>query len=216
MSEKLGVTTQDVPVDNLIAGDHPIIQEAVVIVSGAGELKRGAVLGRIDLGAATPSKGTNTGDATIATATLAANAQAGAYKLRCIKAPSDAAANDAEFSVFAPDGSRLADAVQGVAYAGGHLVFTIPNATAVDSVIGDTFTVTVAAGSGQYKAYNPANLDGSNMPRAILARNVDASEASVKVNAYVHGEFTKDELTGIDAAGITKLKTLGIFVKNIN
>lgn len=216
MTEIYGVTTQNIPEDNLRAGDHPFVQDSVTVLSGSGSLTRGTVLGRIDKGAASiQADAGNTGDAAIVAATLAANAQIGAYKVQCTAAPSSASANDATFAVFAPDGSRLVDATQGVAYTGGHLVFTVGDAIAADSVIGDLYTITVAAGSGKYKPYAAASLDGSAMPRAILARDVDATSADAVVNVYIHGEFNEASLAGIDAAGKKLLKDLGIFVKTV-
>ena len=119
----------------------------------------------LEVGAITP--GTNDGDAEIATATLAPGAQLGDYTIRCITAPTVASANDAVFSVYAPDGSRLADATQGVAYAGGHLVFTIANATAADSEVDDTYTIAVTAGAGANNAVFSVHApDGSRLADA--------------------------------------------------
>ena len=66
-------------------------------------------------------------------------AQAGAYALACI----DASVSGSEiFSVFAPDGSRLADLTVAVAYDNGHFGVTLADG-ATDFIVGDTFTITI-------------------------------------------------------------------------
>jgi len=230
------------------------------------------------VGAITPSA-TNTGDAAIATAVLATNAQLGTYKINCITTVSQAGADDAVFSVFAPDGSRLADATQGVeyagghleftisdatavdsvvgdtyiiavavgasandavfsvfapdgrrlvdaiqhvAYAGGHVVFTISNATAVDSIVGDSYTIPVIAGSGLAVLVNSVNKDGSNLADSVLSDDVDTGAAGATTNityaAYIQGHFNRKALIfgGADTAAVheDRLRDVGIVLKD--
>jgi len=46
MAEDYGVTETPLAADNLLAGTHPRVEIPVTIISGAGSLKRGALLGR--------------------------------------------------------------------------------------------------------------------------------------------------------------------------
>ncbi len=216
MTQSLGVNTLEnyVP-DELFAGNHPSVEKPIIVISGTGKLTRGTVLGKIAYAVGDISATGNTGDTTIASATLSTNVKLGDYSIKCTTAPTEASANNAIFAVYAPDGTRLADATQGVAYAGGQLIFTIGNATETDCVVGDTFTINVENGSGKYKAYSSSNVDGSAVAEAILQRNIDATSADVKCSAFVHGEFNEAVLTGIDATAKAKLQELGIFVKKL-
>ena len=223
--------------------------------------------------------GANAGDAEIVDADLGDNVQVGTYTIKCVTAPSGASANDAVFAVFAPDGSRLADATQGVAYAGGHLVFTIgvataadaevgdvytiavvsgagvnnavfsvhapdgsrladatqgiayaaghlvftvSNAIAVDSIIGDSFTIAVAAGSGLAVKVDIAKFDGSGVADGILAVDTDTGGADavtdVYAEAYRTGHFNRKALIVAAGDNITsheaRLRELGILLSD--
>lgn len=89
------------------------------------------------------------------------------------------------------------------------------NDGSTDFALADTFTVTVAAGSGKWKAYNAANTDGSDVPRGVIAHDCDASDGDQKAGVYIAGEFNRAALTGIDAAGEKKLQEFGIIVKGV-
>jgi len=67
--------------------------------------------------------------------------------------------------------------------------------------------------SGKYKPYASGSSDGSEVARAILARDCDATSADAAITAFVHGEFRESALTGIDAASKLKLQEFGIFIK---
>lgn len=103
--------------------------------------------------------------------------------------------------------------------AGAHPVIEIP--------------ITVASGEGvlvrgqvlgqlsaneKYAAYDAGAADGSESPIAVLGKDVDATSADAKAFAYVHGEFCKDNMTGLgaDNAVITALQACGIYVKEVN
>ncbi len=185
-------------------------------------MKRGSVLGLIALAAGTIVAGTHTGDATIATATLAANAQKGAYKVICSKAPTGSGTNNAVFSVLAPDGSRLLDATQNVAYTGGHLAFTISNRTSVDSIVGDSFTINVIDGSGLAVLVDKTHVDGSNIADSVLTDDVDTGALgatdNISYTAYVQGHFNRQALIfgGTDTAADheARLRAVGIVLKD--
>jgi len=209
--------------DNLFADlAINVLTKGVTLKAAQGIVKRGSVLGLITLAVGTIVAGDNTGDPTIATATLAANAQKGAYKVICNKAPTAGGANDAMFSVFAPDGSRLADAVQDVAYAGGHLAFKVAVVTAVDSVVGDSYTISVIASSGLAVLVNKANFDGSNLADCVLSDDVDTgavgSTTDITYTAYSAGHFNRAALifaaTNTAADHEDRLRDVGIVLKD--
>lgn len=89
---------------------------------------------------------------------------------------SAAAGNSGTFAVRAPDGSTLPDATVAVAYSNAHLNFTIADG-ATDYAAGDTFTVTVAAGSGKVVALDPAAVNGAAQAYGIMIAAVDATSA---------------------------------------
>jgi hypothetical protein len=82
--------------------------------------------------------------------------------------------------------------------------------------------ITVAAGSGKYKEYNPANTDGSQTAVAILLyASVDATGGDKEgVIVVRHAEVNAAELiwfSGADAnqksAGLAQLKTYDIIAR---
>lgn len=176
--------------DLLIAGDHPIRTQGVTILSGAGELSRGTLLGKVTLGAAAGAKQSGTGDGTIGAVTLGAEAQVGVYVLTCIAEAADAGT----FQVVAPDGTRLADLTVAAAYASTHINLTVADG-ANDWDIGDIIHVTVAAGSGKYVKSLAAAVDGSQTPTCILGADVDATSADVASFAYIAGDFNENQMT---------------------
>jgi hypothetical protein len=178
--------------DNLFAGQFPAHGNSVTIVQGEGALARGAVLGKVTKGAISIAAGTNTGNGTAGTITRLAKAKVGAYTLIC----KTAATNAGTFHVIDPDGIRLADLTIAVAYNNGHFSITIADG-ATDFIVGDSFTVTVAAGSGKYRLVNSANTDGSDTAEAVLAesRTVAANADETNVPIYETGEFNSAALT---------------------
>ncbi|MBP2655883.1 MAG: hypothetical protein H6Q73_3452 [Firmicutes bacterium] len=177
--------------DGLIGGCDPaVLTENVTIVSGAGALKRGTVLGKITKGAITAAAKTagNTGDGTCETLSLGTEAKVGVYKVAC----TTAATEGGTFSVIDPDGFRLTDATVGTAYT-GVINFTLTDGS-TDFVVGDEFDITVAAGSGKYKIVNSVNTDGSQTAKRILAYAVDATSADVIGTVYQRGMFNRENL----------------------
>lgn len=90
-------------------------------------------------------------------------------------------ANGGVFSVTAPDGTRLANATVGSAYA-SQIGFTIADGTSADFVVGDSFTVTVSgADVGKYDCLNLTAVNGLQNAAAILFNTTDATAADTKV-----------------------------------
>ena len=173
--------------DQLVAGRFQLVTTNITL--GAGTLQRGTVLGQQTLGAAAsvagkPAGGANTGNGTISAVALEANAAVGQYVITMTGATT--------FTVESPDGAQLADGDAGVAYS-DRLGFTI-TAGGTAFVAGDGFTVTVAAGSGNYIESVATATDGSQVPSAILADYADASGAPVVAPAYLTGEFNQDKI----------------------
>lgn len=143
------------------------------ILATAGLLAIGTVMAQVTLGAVTEEfAGAGNGEMT----DLVAKDKTvpGDYIVTCHAED----ANGGIFSVTAPDGNRLADAVVGVAYAGDHLGFTI-NDGVTDFEEGDTFTITVAAGSGKWKKATVGAVDGSQHAAAVLLTDADAATVEV-------------------------------------
>lgn len=146
-------------------------RETITVLSGQN-LKPGHVLGKVTVGTATGATVSgNTGNGSLSAVSVGDAAKAGIYQLICI----EPATNGGVFEVEDPDGVIIGRAVVGTPFTGA-VNFTLGDG-ATDFVAGDRFTVTVAAGSGKYKEYNPANTDGSQTAIAILLDNVDSSAA---------------------------------------
>lgn len=190
-------------------------RESATILSGQN-LKAGHVLGKVAVGTATGAAVSgNTGNGAISAVSAGATAKAGVYTANLI----EPAANGGTFSVEDPDGVNVGTAVVGTPFA-GPVNFTIADG-ATDFVAGDRFAITVAAGSGKYKEYNPANTDGSQTAVAILYASVDATGGDTEgVVIARHAEVNAEELiwfSGADAnqksAGLAQLKTHDIIAR---
>ena len=190
-------------------------RETVTVLSGQN-LKPGHVLGKVAVGTATGAAVSgNTGNGTIGTVSAGATAKAGVYTATCI----EPAANGGTFTVEDPDGVNVGTAAVGSAFT-GPVVFTIADG-ATDFVAGDRFTITVAAGSGKYKEYNPANTDGSQTAVAILYAAVDATAADTEgVVIARHAEVNAAELVWFSSAdanqksaGLAQLKNHDIVAR---
>ncbi len=190
-------------------------RESATVLSGQN-LKAGHVLGKVAVGTATGAAVSgNTGNGAISAVSAGATAKAGVYTANLI----EPAANGGTFTVEDPDGVNVGTAVVGTPFA-GPVNFTIADG-ATDFVAGDRFAITVAAGSGKYKEYNPANTDGSQIAVAILYASVDATGGDAEgVVIARHAEVNAEELiwfSGADAnqksAGLAQLKTHDIIAR---
>jgi len=154
--------------------------------------------------------GTNTGNGTLGSLTATGYAaKAGVYAVEFDDAT--------HFIVSDPTGAEVGHGTTGVAFKAGGLSFTI-TAGGTAFVAGDSFAVTVAAGSGKYKPFDPANVDGSQIPSGILFATKDVTTVDKPCAVVVRQcEVNASELvwpTGMSAAAITaalaQLKAIGI------
>jgi hypothetical protein len=145
-----------------------------------------------------------------ATTPLLAGAKAGAYTITCITA----ASNSGTFRVEDPNGVVLGDVAVGATFA-DQIKFVIADG-ATDFIVGDKFTVTVAAGTGQYLTSVAAAVDGSAEPDLVLSETVDATLAAKPAMAYKRGDFNASALTfgaGHSAATVAEtLRSKGIAI----
>ena len=206
--------------DQLIAGVFPRVTGNVTISSGATvnsvtPLTRGTILGQVLLGAVTSVAGTNTGTGTFTvdgTNPLQANAKVGAYVLTILAT--------GRAQLLDPRGVDIGEYDYGSAGS-----VTINNEikgvladTSTHFVAGDKFTITVAAGSGNYIPSVTTAVDGSQNPTAVLADVSDPSAGAVNAGVYFTGEFNQNAITfdtSWTVATLTSpLRSLSIFLKN--
>lgn len=181
-----------------------------VTVSG-GAFVAGTVLGKITVGAATAAAIVGTGNATISTIAVGAGAVPGVHTLRAISAT--------KLWLLSPEGQYLGQATAGTEANIGGLTFTV-TAGGTAMVAGDSFAITVAAGSGNYTAHDPDATNGSQIAAAILYAGVDATTATTGGITARQTEVNAETLTwaaGISAdekaAAIAALATHQIIVR---
>ena len=72
--------------------------------------------------------------------------------------------------------------------------------------------------SGKLTIVDSSKSDGTQLPYAVLAENVDATSADKDCGVYLTGEFNNDKLVfgGTDTAATHKVnaRKIGIFFKN--
>lgn len=137
------------------------------IFTGAVKVLPGTVMGKKTVGttAVAAALGTNTGNGTFGAITVGA-AQAGAYTVEFDDAT--------HFIVADPTGKQVGHGTTGVAYNAGGLGFTI-TAGGTAFAPGDSFTVTVAAGTGLWVPCTKTATDGSQIAAGISFGLVDAT-----------------------------------------
>ena len=192
-------------------------RKVVTILSGQNVVA-GEVLGQVLTGvAAAAAVAGNTGNGTITAApATAAGVKAGRYRATCVEPGS----NVGEFIVEDPDGITVGVAVVAAEFVGGGLTFTIADGS-TDFASGDAFTITVAAGSGKYVAYDQDGTNGSQIAAGIAYDNYDATSADVEgVIIARDAEVNSAELSwpsdieaGEQIIAETQLLTLGIIVR---
>lgn len=178
--------------DQLIAGVYPRVTADVTVTSGATVntltvLPRGTVMGQQTIGAATAAAHAgNTGNGTISAVTIqSTTAKSGVYNVRFTAATT--------FSVFDPYGHEELNGVTGAAYV-GDLGFTI-TAGGTPFAAGDSFQITVAAGTGNFIPSIATAKDGSQVPSGILVDDCNPSAGAVNAGIYQTGEFNQNAIT---------------------
>lgn len=185
-----------------------------ITLTGAAVVQAGTVLGQQTIGAtaAAAALGTNTGNGTFGTITVGSGVQVGGYTVEFDDAT--------HFIVSDPGGTEVGHGTTGVAFSAGGLGFTI-TAGGTAFLPGDSFTVTVAAGSGKYAPLNLTATDGTATAVAILfgKKDVTSADKSALVIAR-HAEVNGSELiwpSGATnnqiAAGVALLKNRHILVR---
>lgn len=191
-------------------------RDQITVLTGEN-LKAGAVIGKATLGTASAAADAgNTGDGAMGAITVGVGAKLGAYRLTLI----EPAANAGAFIVEDPDGVNVGQGDVAAAFSGGGLSFTLADG-ATDFAAGDAFTITVAAGTGKWREYDPANVDGSGVAAGILYDDVDATAADKQAAAHVRDmEFNAAEVVWFTGAtqpekdaGTAELATLGMIAR---
>lgn len=162
--------------------DGRLSRDNIVLASGAGSLLDGTIIGKVTIGAVTSAAktGGNTGNGTLVldattpfTLTGATSSAVGVYTVRFITATSILVTNPRGISL----GTYAIGGVNGNSVTiNNHLKFVVTQAATV-FVAGDGFDITVAAGSGKYKASAATALDGSDVPAGFLIGDTDATSA---------------------------------------
>ncbi len=181
-----GVTSYAYYPDQLIAGDHNLVPQPIVL--GAGTLLRGTVLGQQSaFTIQTAATAGNVGNGTIGSVSPGAapetNIGSATLPTYVIKATSPTA-----FTVTDPEGNNIGNATVGTPYTSNEVNFTL-TAGGTAFATGDSFSLTYTAGLGTFIASVRTATDGSQIPSAILVDNADASAGPVRCGAYVSGEF---------------------------
>lgn len=160
--------------------------------------------------------GSNTGNGVMGAITVTNDAKPGDYAVKVTKAGT----NVGDFQVVDPDGYVVGNGTVAVAFSGGGLAFTLADGS-TDFAVGDEFTITVAAGSGNYAMHDVDGIDGRDSAVAILFDAVDATSAAVSgVGITRAAEVNADEITwktgisdGNKTAGIASLAARNIIVR---
>jgi len=159
-----------------------------------------------------------TGTGTLSAITLGPDAQRGTYRLVCTAVET----HGGTFQVESPDGKTLPDLVMtagtggSTAYRSRHFNCTVTDAT--DFVLGDYFHLFVANGTGQYSAWDPTAVDGTQDAAGILFAAVDATSAASPGVAVVRQAEVNINRLAFDAAvaeGEEELAYSQLAVRNI-
>ncbi len=191
----------------------------LVTVAQNETLVMGEVCGKVTK--STPTTGTKaegvTGGGTCTAVTAGDGAVIGTYTLECTVVADASAGTGAIFKVINPDGNALPDAEADVAYTNDQINFTI-NTSGAAYIVGDSFTIAVAAGSGQVKAINFSGVDGTQDAYGIAIDaygNTTATEDGVLIvrDAQIVADYLtwpNGATTDQKSAALAQLKENGI------
>lgn len=202
----------------------PVYQQDMVDFGTAETRPVGEILARkllSDTVTATADTG-NTGDGVVANQGLYSNgspAKVGSYNLECV----EKITNSGRFKLVDPDGKELTDqivvAVSGTTvFEGFGLTFDISDGS-TDFEVGDKFAIVTTA-DGALDTYDPAGIDGTNTPVALMARaRTEATAADYPEGVLVKGEVRRDIVetaygASVDKPLTDKLASIGIILRN--
>jgi hypothetical protein len=156
----------------------------IVLVQAGQNLAMGSVIGKITAGAVptTGTAGTNTGGGTCASVTGGPARKVGVYELTCVAVVSGGGV----FTVKDPEGLGLPNAYVGQAYTNPAINFTLVDGTP-DFALGDSFKITVPAGSGRVKELDIAGIDGAAEAYGILIAGIDTTDTTKRQVAFTSG-----------------------------
>ena len=191
-------------------------KETIKRLTVAATLLRGRLMGKITKGAwsvaaavaaGAGSEGANTGTGTCTkdvTLAYLANVMVGAYLVKVTRAYVAEGTVAGAYEVFAPNGVKLGDGVIGDTWA-KHIKFVLAEAGITKFVVGDAFTLTVAqaAGSGYLADWDPAAVDGTEVPYGVLGNDVAVLTSAEATGSFVYlnGKFRLEEVTA--KSGVT-------------
>ena len=186
--------------------------EVVEVDASGGALDAGSVLGKITTaGAVAAADAGNTGDGilTLNATPVLAGAVSGVYVITI----TTAAANGGQYQVEDPDGTVIGIANVGASFA-DQIQFTLADGAA-DFVVDDSFTVTVAVGSGKYVKYDASADDGSDVVDGILLYSVEAVSGDVTILKRDATFRTRNlTYTGTEATILAGLEAIGIIARS--
>jgi len=185
-------------------------RDQVTVLSGQA-LAMGSVLGKITAGTVptTGTAGTNSGANTCTSVTGGVKVKPGVYTLRCVTA----VASGGVYTVSDPDGMALPSANVGVAYTSNQINFTLNDAGG-DAVVGDSFTITVPAGSGKVKEINFSGIDGAADAFGVLVNGTDTTDTTKRYIAYTSGGVEELQV-GTTVTGATSGATAQVVSKTL-
>lgn len=196
--------------DQLIAGRYPLETAEDAMLEGAAKLQRGAVLGQATLPTfSATAGGTNTGNGTVGSISLAPGGAFGDYKLTATDAT--------HFDVTAPNGDSLGVATVGTTF--NDIVEFKITAGSTAFAAGDTFTLSALQPSGYWKLSVATASDGSQNPAGILAsQSADPTSGPVGVAVYIAGEFNVNAIN-FDSSWTAqqlrpKMRSTNVYLRN--
>lgn len=179
-------------------------RDNAVITQTGVELVSGQLLAQSDTGTGTYAMvAGSTGNPTCGAITVSGPALPGVYRAIFESAT--------KYEIEAPNGVTLGVGTVGTVFNQGGLSFTIA-AGGTAAVAGDSFTITVAAGTGKYVAYAANGTAGPAV--AILYNYLPAKTGDSRAVVFnADCEVNRFELAGLDAAAEADLLKLGIKVR---
>lgn len=131
----------------------------------------------------------NTGNGVFGAVTVTTGAKAGAYRVTFI----EPVTNLGTFEVEDPDGHIIGAGKVGTLFSASGISFTIVDG-GTDFLAGDAFTITLASGSGEYRAVSPTAKDGTQIAAGLLYGDCDATDGSKKKAAIVRDAEYNDSI----------------------